>query len=145
MSEQEKYDCLKLSNQLCFPLYAASREILRQYTSLLKGIDLTYTQYIVMLVLWEKEELTIGELCKALYLDTGTISPMLKAMEEKNLLTRNREKNDSRIVKIKITEQGKNLKEKALYIPQKMVSCLKLEKNEMQQLYTILYKILPTN
>ncbi|WP_147634000.1 MarR family winged helix-turn-helix transcriptional regulator [Treponema pectinovorum] len=145
MSEQNSYDCLKLSNQLCFPLYAASREILRQYTPLLKGIDLTYTQYIVMLVLWEKEELTIGELCKALYLDTGTISPMLKAMEEKNLLTRNREKNDSRIVKIKITEQGKNLKEKALYIPQKMASCLKLEKKEMQQLYTILYKILPTN
>ncbi|WP_149553921.1 MarR family winged helix-turn-helix transcriptional regulator [Treponema pectinovorum] len=145
MCEQNSYDCLKLSNQLCFPLYAASREILRQYTPLLKGIDLTYTQYIVMLVLWEKEKLTIGELCKALYLDTGTISPMLKAMEEKNLLTRNREKNDSRIVKIKITEQGKNLKERALYIPQKMFSCLKLEKKEMQQLYTILYKILPTN
>lgn len=144
MSSQDKYDCLKLSNQLCFPLYAASREILRHYTPLLKELDLTYTQYIVMLVLWEKGEQTIGDLCKALYLDTGTISPMLKGMEEKKLLTRHREKTDSRVVKIKITEEGKKLKEKAVAVPVQMTTCLNLEKEEATLLYKLLYKILPT-
>ena len=107
------YDCLLLKNQLCFPLYAASREILRRYTPLLKELDLTYTQYIVMMVLWEEQKLTVGELGKKLFLDTGTLSPLLKAMEKKNLLRRTRDSVDERIVMIEITQQGEALKDKA--------------------------------
>ena len=87
-TKTDKYSCLKLENQLCFPLYAASREILRKYTPFLKEIDLTYTQYIVMMVLWEHKKLTIGELGKYLFLDTGTLSPLLKSMASKGLITR---------------------------------------------------------
>lgn len=138
----KKYDCLKLENQLCFPLYAASREILRMYTPLLKEIDLTYTQYIVMMVMWEKKTLTVGELGKSLYLDTGTLSPLLKSMEKKSLIKRQRNSLDERIVEISITEEGENLKEKAASIPQKIGSCLKITKEEAETLYKILYEII---
>ncbi|MBR4600335.1 MAG: MarR family transcriptional regulator [Treponema sp.] len=138
----EKFDCLKLENQLCFPLYAASREILRKYTPLLKKIELTYTQYIVMMVMWDKKSLTVGELGKSLYLDTGTLSPLLKSMEEKGLLTRSRDKNDERVVTIAITQKGEELREKALSIPEAVGKCLSLSPEESKTLYTILYKIL---
>lgn len=144
MSELNEYDCLKLSNQLCFPLYAASREILRMYTPLLKKIDLTYTQYIVMMVLWEEKEVNVGELGKKLFLDTGTLSPLLKSMEKKNLLTRKRDSKDERIVKIMITEEGQLLKEKAVTVPQKIGGCVNLSAEDAQTLYKILYKILPS-
>ena len=137
-----KFDCLKLQNQLCFPLYAASREIMRKYTPLLKPLDLTYTQYIVLMVLWEENEITVGELGKKLFLDTGTLSPLLKSMEKKNLLTRTRGKTDERMVKIVITEAGMALREKAVKIPQEMGSCVKLSPEEAAQLYSLLYKIL---
>ena len=137
-----KFDCLKLQNQLCFPLYAASREIMRKYTPLLKPLDLTYTQYIVLMVLWEENEITVGELGKKLFLDTGTLSPLLKSMEKKNLLTRTRGKTDERMVKIVITEQGMALREKALKIPQEMGSCMTLSQEEAAHLYSLLYKIL---
>ena len=139
---QKKYDNLKLENQLCFPLYAASREILRMYTPLLKDIDLTYTQYIVMMVLWEKKEISVGDLGKKLFLDTGTLSPLLKSMEKKSLLRRTRDSSDERIVKIAITEEGEKLKEKAVLIPKKIGSCLTISKEEAESLYKILYKIL---
>ena len=90
----DKFDCLKLENQLCFPLYAASREVLQRYTPLLKPLDLTYTQYIVLMVLWEQQEISVCELGKKLFLDTGTLSPLLKSMEKKDLLTRTRAKSD---------------------------------------------------
>lgn len=138
----ENYDCLKLENQLCFPLYAASREILRKYTPLLKEIGLTYTQYIVMMVLWEKKSLTVGELGKILYLDTGTLSPLLKSMEKKSLIKRERNSTDERIVKISITSDGESLKEKAVSIPQKIGSCLNITKDQAESLYKILYSIL---
>ena len=137
-----KFDCLKLQNQLCFPLYAASREIMRKYTPLLKPLDLTYTQYIVLMVLWEENEITVGELGKKLFLDTGTLSPLLKSMEKKNLLTRTRGKTDERMVKIVITEAGMALREKAVKIPQEMGSCVKLSPEEAAHLYSLLYKIL---
>lgn len=136
------YDCLKLENQLCFPLYAASREILRKYTPLLKEIGLTYTQYIVMMVLWEKKALTVGELGKMLYLDTGTLSPLLKSMEKKSLIKRERNSSDERIVEISITKEGEGLKEKAVSIPQKIGSCLNITKEQAKALYKILYNIL---
>ena len=136
------YDCLLLKNQLCFPLYAASREILRRYTPLLKELDLTYTQYIVMMVLWEEKKLTVGELGKKLYLDTGTLSPLLKAMEKKNLLRRTRDSVDERIVMIEITSEGEALKEKAASVPEEMGKCVNLSPDEAKTLYSILYKIL---
>lgn len=138
----QKYDCLKLENQLCFPLYASSREIVRKYTPLLKEIDLTYTQYIVMMIMWEHKKLNIGELGKFLYLDTGTLSPLLKSMETKGLVKRERQKNDERVVNVEITQKGESLKEKALEIPKKMGECLNLTSDEAKTLYKILYKIL---
>ena len=136
------YDCLLLKNQLCFPLYAASREILRRYTPLLKELDLTYTQYIVMMVLWEEQKLTVGELGKKLFLDTGTLSPLLKAMEKKNLLRRSRAAEDERIVMIEITQQGEALKDKAVSVPTEMGKCVDLTPDEAKTLYSLLYKIL---
>lgn len=136
------YDCLLLKNQLCFPLYAASREILRRYTPFLKELDLTYTQYIVMMVLWEEKKLNVGDLGKKLFLDTGTLSPLLKAMEKKNLLRRTRDSVDERIVRIEITAEGEALREKAVSIPVEMGKCMTLSEDEAKSLYSILYKIL---
>ncbi len=138
----DKFDCLKLENQLCFPLYAASREILRKYTPILKPLDLTYTQYIVLMVLWDHNVISVGELGKKLFLDTGTLSPLLKSMEKKNLLTRTRGKEDERMVSIEITKEGMALREKALAVPEAMSSCVTLSAEEAQQLYGLLYKIL---
>ena len=138
----ENYDCLKLENQLCFPLYAASREIMRKYTPILKKIDLTYTQYIVMMVMWEKKTHNVGELGKCLYLDTGTLSPLLKAMEEKGLLSRNRDKNDERVVTVTISKKGEELREKALSVPGEIGKCLSISADEGKTLYGILYKML---
>ena len=141
----EDYDCLKLENQLCFPLYAASREILRKYTPLLKKIGLTYTQYIVMMVMWEHKSLNVGELGKKLYLDTGTLSPLLKSMEEKQLLTRTRQKGDERVVTIEITQKGMDLQKEAVFVPAQMENCLNISQEEAKTLYTILYKLLSQN
>lgn len=139
---ENKFDCLKLENQLCFPLYAASREILRKYTPFLKELDITYTQYIVLMVLWEEKEVKVGDLGKKLYLDTGTLSPLLKSMEKKNLVCRTRDKTDERIVKIAITEEGEALKEKAAEIPSKIGSCISLSPEDAKNLYRILYSLL---
>ena len=139
---EKNFDCLKLENQLCFPLYAASREILRKYTPFLKKLDLTYTQYIVMMVMWESKKLTVGDLGKKLFLDTGTLSPLLKAMEQKGLLTRTREKGDERVVKVEITPAGEELRERAVNIPEEMGKCINLSPEDAKNLYSILYKIL---
>lgn len=139
---ENKYECLRLENQLCFPLYASSREILKKYTPLLKELDITYTQYIALMVLWECKEVSIKDLCKKLYLDTGTLSPMLKSMEKRNLLKRSRKADDERVVTVKITDEGIALREKAVSIPQKVGACLPLEKEEAETLYRLLYKIL---
>lgn len=138
----DKYDVLKLENQLCFPLYAAARKIVQKYTPMLKELDLTYTQYLVMMVLWECGQISVGELGKKLFLDTGTLSPLLKSMEAKNLLERNRDKMDERSVNIVITRYGESLKEKAVEIPMKMFKCVNLTSEQAKSLYTILYGIL---
>ena len=138
----ENYDSLKLENQLCFPLYAASREILRKYTPFLKDLNLTYTQYIVMMVMWEEKSLTVGDLGKKLYLDTGTLSPLLKSMEEKGLLVRSRKKEDERVVMVSITPEGESLRQKALSVPEEMGKCINLTPEEAKVLYGILYKLL---
>lgn len=136
------YDVLKLENQLCFPLYAVSKEIVRRYTPFLNEIDLTYTQYIVMMVMWEHRELSVKELGKKLFLDSGTLTPLLKNLEKKGLVSRERSKADERILVVSITQEGMDLREKAVEIPQKIAGCVQLDKEDAMQLYTIANKLL---
>lgn len=135
-------DLLKLGNQLCFPLYAASKGIVNRYKPLLDKIDLTYTQYIVMMVLWEHKKIGVKELGKHLYLDSGTLTPLLKRLENKAFICRERSSEDERAVNIIITEAGEKLKEKAAEIPVQMGKCLPLSLEESKTLYTLLYKLL---
>jgi len=137
-----KYDALKIGNQLCFPLYACSREIIKRYKPFLDEIDLTYTQYIAMMVLWEQGSTTVKELGNALYLDSGTLTPLLKKMEAKGLITRRRSEADERSLIVSLTAEGEALKDKALSVPHQMASCVCLEPEEAQELYRILYKLL---
>lgn len=127
---------------MCFPLYAASKEIVRQYKPFLDELNMTYTQYITMMVMWEHKELTVKELGQYLYLDSGTLTPLLKTMEKKGWVERNRSKEDERVLNVSITESGEKLKESAVNIPAQLVECVKLEPEEAEQLYKILYKIL---
>lgn len=136
------YDALKLENQLCFPLYACSREMIKQYKPFLDAIDLTYTQYIVMLVLWEGEPVTVKELGRRLFLDSGTLTPLLKKMEMKGLLSRTRSAKDERNLIVSLTELGEQLKERAVSIPGEMAKCVKLENQDVLTLYQLLYKML---
>jgi DNA-binding MarR family transcriptional regulator len=135
-------DKLLLKNQLCFPLYLCSKEIIRRYTPLLNKLDLTYTQYIVMMYLWENKETNIKELGKTLILDSNTLTPLLKKLESKKYITRNKDKNDSRNTIIKLTEEGESLKNLCLTIPEMVGKCVNLTEEEAKTLYTILYKIL---
>ncbi len=137
-----EYDALKLENQLCFPLYACAKEVVRVYKPFLDEIGLTYTQYIAMMVLWDKKELTVKELGDYLYLDSGTITPMLKKMEAQGLVLRARSEHDERSVVITLTEQGEQLREKAVSIPEKIGSCIPLSADEAKTLYTLLYNVL---
>ena len=141
MSEHN-YDALKLKNQLCFPLYACSREIIRQYKPFLDEIGLTYTQYIAMMVLWEEKSLTVKKLGERLFLDSGTLTPLLKKLEGKGLLTRKRSEKDERSLIVAITETGEALKEQAVSVPMRMAQCSDLEPEEAAALYRILYKML---
>ena len=142
MKMSNKYDKLKLENQLCFPLYAASKEIVRHYKPFLDKLDMTYTQYIAMMVLWEHKQLTVKELGEYLYLDSGTLTPLLKTMEKKGWVERNRSKEDERVLNVTITKQGEALREQALSVPEQMAGCVNLEPTEAAQLYKILHKIL---
>ena len=136
------YEALKLDNQLCFPLYACSREIIKRYKPFLDAIDLTYTQYITMMVLWEEKTVTAKVLGDKLFLDSGTLTPLLKKMEAKGLLTRNRSEKDERNLMVTITEEGERLKERAIAVPEQMAQCVNLTPEEAGELYKILYKIL---
>lgn len=118
----DKFESLKLSNQVCFPLYAASREVIKLYKPFLDEYNLTYTQYITMLVLWEDGKITIKELCKKLYLDSGTITPVIKKLEAMGLLIKYRDKSDERIVNVELTDKGRKLKEEIVKVPEQ-VSC----------------------
>lgn len=138
----KKYDALKLDNQLCFPLYAVSKEIVRRYTPFLNEIDLTYTQYIAMMVMWEHKELSVKDLGSKLLLDSGTLTPLLKNLEKKELVTRVRSKTDERFLVVSITEKGMELREKAVDIPAKIGGCINLDKEEAMQLYSTLRKLL---
>lgn len=137
-----KYDILKLENQICFPLYACSREIVKRYKPFLDKIDLTYTQYITMMVMWERKKVNVKELGECLFLDSGTLTPLLKKLELKRLVTRERSEKDERNLVVTITDEGEKLKEKAVEVPLQMASCTNLTAEEGVQLYRILYKIL---
>ncbi|MBQ6554968.1 MAG: MarR family transcriptional regulator [Firmicutes bacterium] len=137
-----KYDCLKIENQLCFPLYACSKEIIRHYKPFLDKIDLTYTQYIAMMVLWEKKTLSVKELGACLYLDSGTLTPVLKKLEAKGYIERKRCETDERSLIVTLTDTGKALKDEAAEIPAQMGNCVNLSAEEAAELYKLLYKIL---
>ena len=139
---KDKYDALKLENQLCFPLYACSKEIVRRYKPYLDEIDLTYTQYIAMMVLWEHGRINVKDMGALLYLDSGTLTPVLKKLEQKGYLTRQRDKDDERVLNVTITQQGEALKEQAVQIPRKMQGCVAMDPEDAKTLYRILHKIL---
>ena len=141
MTEQEEAS-LKLENQLCFPLYAAARKITGLYTPYLKPLGLTYTQYILFMVLWEEDHLPVGSIGERLHLDNGTLTPMLKKLESAGYLTRERSKADERSVIVTLTEKGRDLAEQAKKIPGEVGGCIPLTQKEGFQLYQLLYKIM---
>ena len=140
--EPDRYAGLLLENQLCFPLYAASREIIRHYRPHLEALDLTYTQYITMMVLWEEQEISVKQLGGRLYLDSGTLTPLLKSLEAKGYVTRTRCEADERVVLVRLTDTGLALRDRALSVPAGMRACLRLSDEEAAALYKLLYKLL---
>ncbi len=138
----DKYDVLKIENQLCFPLYACAKEIVRRYKPFLDRIDLTYTQYITMMVLWEEKEINVKALGKHLFLDSGTLTPVLKRLEQKELIVRRRDSRDERNLIVELTEAGEALKEKAVEIPYQMAGCVALDKEDAKELYRLLNKVM---
>jgi len=139
---KEKFDVLKLENQLCFPLYAAAKEVVGKYKPFLDEIDLTYTQYITMMVFWERKTISVKELGLHLYLDSGTLTPLLKRLESKGFIKRERNAEDERVMNVTITEEGERLREKAEKVPAQMSRCMPLSAEEAQTLYGLLYKLL---
>lgn len=135
-------EALKLKNQLCFPIYLCSKEIIRKYTPILEKLDLTYTQYIVMMYFWEKETSNVKEIGKTLLLDSSTLTPLLKKLENKGYIKRQRSKIDERNLNVSITEEGKKLKSKALEVPEKMQKCINLSEDEAITLYKLIQKVL---
>ncbi len=139
----QPYEQLKLENQICFPLYACARKIMNLYTPVLKPLGLTYTQYVVFMVLWEKEKVSVGELGRVLHLDAGTLTPLLKNLEKSGYVTRERSKEDERVTLICITQKGDELKEACKDIPQKVAAtCGHLDGEDAKTLYRILYQLL---
>ena len=139
-----EYDALKLDHQLCFPLYASSRDVIKLYHTPLGKLGLTYTQYITMMVLWEEKEITVKDLGKRLYLDSGTLTPVLKTLEKDGYITRTRSSEDERVLVVKITKKGEQLKDQVVDIPKEIGSCVSLSEQDAKDLYRILYSILNT-
>ena len=137
-----RYDCIKLENQLCFPLYVCSKEIVRHYKPFLDEIGLTYTQYITMMALWERGCVNVSQLGECLYLDSGTLTPVLKTLEAKGLVIRKRSEEDERSVNVEATEPGMALREQAITIPPRRGACVNLSPEEAAELYRILHKII---
>ena len=141
MNEQN-FDALKIENQLCFPLYACSREVIKQYKPYLDKMDLTYTQYVVMMALWEEKEMTVKALGDRLYLDSGTLTPLLKKLESKGYITRTRSRKDERNLLVGVTESGAALREEAMSMMRAIETHTELTREETETLYKLLYKIL---
>lgn len=140
--KKNKEDLLRLEQQVCFPIYTLSKEVVKLYRPYLDELDISYPQYLVLLVLWEEQRATVSTICEKLYLDTGTITPMLKRMESKGLVSRTRQKEDERVVQITLTQQGKNLKKRAAGIPHKLIEDIDLTGDELIFLRSITTKIL---
>ncbi len=139
----QEYDQLKLENQLCFPMYACARKIVNAYNPYLKPLGLTYTQYIVFMVLWDKESVNVGQLGEILHLDAGTLTPLLKRLEKEGYVMRKRSEEDERVTLVSITKKGNELKEKCKDIPLKLSEKgLPLTEKESKELYRLLYKFL---
>ena len=142
MKNSKKYDSLKLSNQVCFPLYACSKELVSQYTPYLKKLGLTYTQYIVMMVMWESVSVSSRELAARVHLDYGTLTPVLKKLETTGYITRKRDPEDERLLILELTDKGEAIKDEALKIPPCIASCVGLNEEEFKMLYILTYKAL---
>ena len=140
--DYDYHEAMKLDHQLCFPLYASARNVTGLYTPLLKPLGLTYTQYIVFLVLWEKDGVSVTDIGKKLMLDNGTLSPLLKKMEQAGYIERRRSREDDRVVEITLTDEGRALQEKAKDVPLKVAGCVKLPPEKAFQLYSLLYELL---
>lgn len=138
----DKYEVLKLGNQICFLLYVGSKEVVKRYTPFLEEIDLTYTQYITMMVLWEHHEMNVKELGKYLYLDSGTLTPVLKKLEQKGFISRKRNTQDERVLNVAVTEEGMKLREKAIEIPAKLGESVILDEEDAKKLHEILHKLI---
>lgn len=140
--EESRYDALKLGNQLCFPLYAASREVIKQYRPFLDELGITYTQYVTLMVLWEQRQISVKELGQRLCLDSGTLTPVLKSLEAKQYITRTRSKEDERVLIAAITPEGEALQDRAVAVPEQVACRIRLDKDEALLLYQLLYKVL---
>lgn len=143
--DQERFDALRLENQLCFPLYACSREVIKRYRPHLDALGLTYTQYIVLMVVWAEGTISVRDLGRKLFLDSGTLTPVLKTLEKDGYITRRRCTRDERVLMISITEAGLALREKAAEIPSAMAECVNLTSDEAATLYQLLYKMLSSS
>ena len=142
--QSQTYPQLRLCNQLCFPLYACAKELVRRYAPLLEPFNLTYTHYITMMVIWEKGSLTVSELGKALYLDSGTLTPVLKKLENHGYITRTRKADDERCVMVSPTQAGLGLQEKLKDVPAEIGCSVRLSPEDARQLYVLLHKMLGT-
>ena len=140
--EYDYREAMKLKNQLCFPLYAASRNVINLYTPWLRPLGITYTQYLVFLVLWEQDGITVGEICEKLMLDNGTLSPLLKKMQQDGYIEKKRSDEDERVVLITLTQEGKALQEKAKDVPLNVANCIDLSPEKAQMMYALLYELL---
>lgn len=141
-TDSKQYELLKLQNQLCFPLYAAARQITSKYNPYFKPLDLTYAEYITFMVLWEQDGITVGELGQKLYLNNSTITPVLKKMELGGYIKRERKAGDERIVVISLTKAGRDMQEKCLHIPQEVGKCVAMPKEKLMQLHDLLYELI---
>lgn len=138
----DPYDMLKLDHQLCFPLYAVSREVVKKYKPFLDEIGLTYTQYITMMVMWESREILVKDLGARLFLDSGTLTPVVNALEKKELVKRKRSETDKRDMYVIITEGGMALREQAAVIPAKVGACMPISPDDAATLYRILRQMM---
>ncbi|MCM1023010.1 MAG: MarR family transcriptional regulator [Prevotella sp.] len=136
------YDALKLENQLCFPLYVCAKEVVKAYKPYLDELDLTYTQYITMMAMWEHKELRVKDLGGYLYLDSGTLTPLLKRLEEKGFVSRKRSAKDERDMIVTLTDAGESLKEKAADVPERLAACVSIDPQKARELYAVLYEII---
>lgn len=141
MNEAER-DPLRLENQLCFPLYACSRQVVKQYRPYLDEIGLTYTQYITMMVVWAEVRVSVKALGERLFLDSGTLTPLLKNLEAKGLIRRYRSEKDERVLIVELTDRGAALRERAEAVPSRIAECISLAPEEAEELYRLLYKLL---